>query len=564
MSKGGKSQTVQNTYPPEIMAAITNNVGVANDIASKPFAGYYDYSKGFNSDNYMAQNQDVAKGYQDYLTNFKSNGAAFDPSAYLKNYGDVAAEAKKYVGSGSQFETPEAYAQWHYDNYGKNEGRTGSVAGATPMSAADYALQHWNTQGQTQGRTGGYDTRQLVAGLNGDQQAGFDLTRQMAGTGANFLQNGFGWGKANDMATSFNARDIAAGQLKDTNLNDYMSPYISDVVNTTAGQINRQNQIALQNVGSQAMSQGAYGGSRQGVAQAETNRAYGDTLASTTANLYNTGFQNAQQAALADIGNRLEADRANQSKDLSVGQIKLAAIRQMQDSATARNNALLGQQQYDTNRANAMLGIGGQQQQQQQAQLDSQYEQYLRSIGYPVDMLKVRQIPLNGALPSTQTSSGGSGGSVANTLGAVGSAASGVASIAGLFALCFAPDTPVEMADGTTKPIAEVRIGDETRGGRVYSIISADGSGADWFDYGGVRVTGSHAVHEGGRWVRIRDSAGAIPASGCPVLHSISTARHEIWANGILFTDHDEVDRTDPVYAGLYDATLAQLNAEAA
>lgn len=449
-SKGGKSQTVQNTYPPEIMSAITNNVGVANDIASKPFAGYYDYSKGFNADNYMAQNQDVAKWYQDYLTSFKAGGSAFDPSAYLKNYGDVAAEAQKYVGAGSQFETPEAYAQWHYDHYGKNEGRTGSVAGATPMSAADYALQHWNTTGQTQGRTGGYDTKSLVAGFTPDQQSGFDLTRQMAGNEANLLQNGFGWGKANELATNFSARDVGtnfsardvtAGQLKDTNLNDYMNPYIGNVVNTTSQAINRQNQIALQNVGSQAMSQGAYGGSRQGVAQAETNRAYGDTLAQTTANLYNQGYTNAQQAALTDIGNRLTADRANQSKDLSLGQlrlsaeqanqskdlsegqVKLGAIRQMMDSATARNAALMQQQQYDTNRANALLTIGGQQQQNSQAQLDSQYEQYLRSIGYPVEMLKVRQIPLSGNLPSTQTSTGGGQNNTGQVIGTLAMAA---------------------------------------------------------------------------------------------------------------------------------------------
>lgn len=120
------------------------------------------------------------------------------------------------------------------------------------------------------------------------------------------------------------------------------------------------------------------------------------------------------------------------------------------------------------------------------------------------------------------------------------------------------------MADGTAKPIADVRIGDETRGGRVYATIAADGSGSDWFEYRGVRVTGSHAVHEAGRWVRVRDSAEAKPAPGCPVLCSISTTKHEIWSNGVRFTDHDEVDRANPAYAGLYDATLAQLNAEAA
>ncbi|MBP2301578.1 tail fiber domain-containing protein [Azospirillum picis] len=453
MSKGGGKQTVQNTYPPEILAAIKGNVNVANDIASQPYPGYYDYSKPFNADNYLKQNADVAQGYQKYLSDFNAGAGTFDPGAYLKNNADVAAEAAKYAGS-PQFSTPEAYAQWHYDNYGKNEGRTSGTSG-TPMSAADYALKDWQTTGQAQGRQGGYDTRQLVADFTPDQTAGFDLTRQIAGNGANFLQNGFGWDEASNLAnnfsardvgTTFSARDVAAGQLKDTNLNDYMNPYIGNVVNTTSQAINRQNQIALQNVGSQAMSQGAYGGSRQGVAQAETNRAYGDTLAQTTANLYNTGYTTAQQAALSDITNRLTADRANQSKDLSLGQLrlsaeqanqakdlsegqlKLSAAGQMAQSATARNNALLGQQNYDLNRAGALLGTGGQQQANAQQQLDSQYEQYLRSIGYPVEMLKVRQIPLGGSLPSTQTSSGGGSGG-AQTMQTVGSLALAAASL---------------------------------------------------------------------------------------------------------------------------------------
>ena len=50
-----------------------------------------------------------------------------------------------------------------------------------------------------------------------------------------------------------------------------------------------------QNVGgAQAGAANAFGGSRQGIAEAETNRAFADQAARTASGLRQTGYQNAQ------------------------------------------------------------------------------------------------------------------------------------------------------------------------------------------------------------------------------------------------------------------------------
>ena len=61
-------------------------------------------------------------------------GGAFDPQAYLQANPDVAAGFQQ---TGGNFATPEDYAQWHYENYGKAEGRPATLtSGAEQQQAA--------------------------------------------------------------------------------------------------------------------------------------------------------------------------------------------------------------------------------------------------------------------------------------------------------------------------------------------------------------------------------------------------------------------------------------------
>ena len=48
----------------------------------------------------------------------------------------------------------------------------------------------------------------------------------------------------------------------------FMSPYQQDVISTTLSEFDRQRQIAQQQIGAQAIQQGAFGGAREGIQQA--------------------------------------------------------------------------------------------------------------------------------------------------------------------------------------------------------------------------------------------------------------------------------------------------------
>lgn len=73
----------------------------------------------------------------------------------------------------------------------------------------------------------------------------------------------------------------------------YMSPYLEGALEPQVAAARRQAQISQQNLQSQYGKAGAYGGSRQGVAEAELQRGLLDRLSS----IYGTGYQNAFQQA---------------------------------------------------------------------------------------------------------------------------------------------------------------------------------------------------------------------------------------------------------------------------
>jgi len=343
------------------------------------------------------------------------------------------------------------------------------------------------------------------------------------------------------------AAPISVRSLADTDLSPYLNPYTQNVIDTTLADLGRQNDIVQNKTLARMAGAGAFG-SQGTLAETENDRNYLDTVARTTAGLNQANFGQAQNAAVGDISREYAAATGNRDAAFANANLGLS-------SASLLGNLGLQQQQQALGGAQALLGAGSLGHTVDQAKLDAEYQEFMRQIGYPADQVQLRQIPLNGALPQNQPGADRTG----QLLGAGTSLGA-----AALLAFCFSPDTPVEMADGSTKPISEIEVGDETKGGRVYAVTTGDGSGEDWFDYLGVKVTGSHGVHEDGRWIRVRESAIAAPIEAVPVLHSFSCTGHEIHANGVRFTDHDEVDRTGVLHAFVFAKTLDTLNREAA
>ena len=137
------------------------------------------------------------------------------------------------------------------------------------------------------------------------------------------------------------------------NINQFFNPYQSYVTD----EITRQAQIAQNQLAAQSVQAGAFGGGRQGVAQAEIERAR---------------QANIGQAQAAGFGQALQAAQQQQQFGLGAGQALLGAGAQQQ-----------GMQQADIQ---SLLQAGGIQQQlgqqaleaQRQTQLQQAYEPYQR------------------------------------------------------------------------------------------------------------------------------------------------------------------------------------------
>jgi len=102
--------------------------------------------------------------------------------------------------------------------------------------------------------------------------------------------------------------DLArGGALAKTNINQYLNPYTQNVVNTTMGEMNRQQTLDRNRIAGEAQSQNAFGGDRFAIENAENNRNWAAQKADTTANLYNQGFNTAVGNAQQDINTRAGA-----------------------------------------------------------------------------------------------------------------------------------------------------------------------------------------------------------------------------------------------------------------
>ena len=81
----------------------------------------------------------------------------------------------------------------------------------------------------------------------------------------------------------------------------FMSPYQQEVIDTTLAEFDRQQAIQQTGLRDAAIQRGAFGGARQGIQAAEAARGSEMNRAQLQAQLLNQGFQQAQQAAAADL-----------------------------------------------------------------------------------------------------------------------------------------------------------------------------------------------------------------------------------------------------------------------
>ena len=103
--------------------------------------------------------------------------------------------------------------------------------------------------------------------------------------------------------------DVVAGS--------YMSPYQSQVIDTTLADFDVQAAKSRTGLGAQAVSGGAFGGGRHGIAEAAFDAASNRNRSAINAQLQQQGFQQAQQARQQDYAN--QAGIANLQAGLGAG-----------------------------------------------------------------------------------------------------------------------------------------------------------------------------------------------------------------------------------------------------
>ena len=234
-------------------------------------------------------------------------------------------------------------------------------------------------------------------------------------------QGVYGAGIGSAQGMGYTPQQVQAGQLATTNLSPYMNPYTEQVIRANEADILRGAQMGLGNLGAQAQAARAFGGSRHGVAEAELGRNVASQLAQSSAGLRQAGFQNAQQAALADIQNRMAAQQYNVGSGLQGQQQRLAAANQL------ANISNLGFGMGQTVQQNLMQQ-GALQQGVQQALIDAAKQQYAGYTGAPAASINYLSNAI-GATPTggTTTQSGSPG--LFNMLSTI----AGIAAQAGAF-----------------------------------------------------------------------------------------------------------------------------------
>jgi len=205
-----------------------------------------------------------------------------------------------------------------------------------------------------------------VAGQDALQTQAQNLATQGVGSFAPFLQQAQTAGTA--AGTALGGVGLGA-QAFQQDVQDFMSPYQSQVIDATLAEFDRNKAIQEQSIRDQQTALGALGSGRAGVQLSEFGTGAARERALLQAGLLQQGFGQAQAARQQDIANR----GALATQQLGLGQFQ-TGLGQAQQGATGTDISRLGQ-------------LGALNQAQQQANLDAQREATRQATFLPQEQL---------------------------------------------------------------------------------------------------------------------------------------------------------------------------------
>ena len=256
------------------------------------------------------------------------------------------------------------------------------------------------------------------------QQAAGMQTSEMTGFGGQ-LAGAAGLGA---LGAHYDPTQFQAGQFGSQQAQQYMSPYMQNVVDIQQREAQRQGDIAGTQRAAQATGAGAFGGSRQAIVEAEAAKNLAQQKGDIQAQGLQSSYQQAQAQFNADQARQMQAQQLQeQSKQYGAGY-------GMQGLQTALQGAgqlgALGQQQFgqgmDINKLQS--AYGGQQQALEQQGLTQGYQDFQNQQNYPYKQLgfmsdMIRGLPLGQQSTSQMYSAGPS---MLQNIGALGAGAYGL------------------------------------------------------------------------------------------------------------------------------------------
>jgi hypothetical protein len=204
-----------------------------------------------------------------------------------------------------------------------------------------------------------------------------------------------------------------------------MNPYIQASLDPQLAALQRQQAINQQGDLAKLTQAGAFGGSRQAILQAQNNENLLRSQNQLIGSGYNQAYQNAATQFNADSARDLQAQQLNQAAKQFGATYGLQSLQAATQAQTAAANAGAQGAQYGLQNLQALSTAGNQQQALDQQALNAQYNEYLRQLKYPQDMLTLNSGIIS-KLPITTNNTYSAAKSVAQQLAGGISGAAGV------------------------------------------------------------------------------------------------------------------------------------------
>jgi hypothetical protein len=247
--------------------------------------------------------------------------------------------------------------------YAKNALEKGAALSETPYQAYGGNRNAGFSPMQLQSQQGAANMQ-----TSGTIDSGIGLASQAAQKALGTSYKGGGYGNQFQSPEAYQTGQFNANQVDNQALNqyqmgdpsqvssqnfgsqsaqDYMNPYMQNVVDIQQREAQRTADIAGTSRGAQAVKSGAFGGSRQAVMDAEAARNLSTQKGDIQAQGQQAAYQNAQQQFNADQARRMQAQQSNQNAGLTAGQANLQALLGVQQLGAGQDlQSQLANQQY--------------------------------------------------------------------------------------------------------------------------------------------------------------------------------------------------------------------------